>query len=71
MNAALDANNIERLVVVLRHPIFDLGTVDTKLAREYMTSLKTFRTGHSGTFMDIQWDLITQTLQGNNYNNSL
>ena len=66
LNAAIDANNIEKLVVVLRHPVFNLGTVDNKIAREYMVYLKKFRTEHSGTFVGIQWNLVTQTLQGNN-----
>ena len=66
MNAALDANSIEKLLVVLRHPIFNLGTIDNALAIQYMASLKTFRTEHSGTFEGMQWNLITQTLQGNN-----
>ena len=64
MNAALDANDVERLLVVLRHPIFYLGTVDIDMARQYMISLKTFRTEHSGTFMDVQWTSITDIFQG-------
>ena len=65
MNAALDANDVERLLVVLRHPTFDLGTVDIDIARQYMISLKTFRTEHSGTFVDVQWSSIIDTVQGN------
>ena len=64
INAALDANDVERLLVVLRHPTCHLGTVDTKMATQYMASLKKFRTENSGTFMDIQWSSITHTLQG-------
>ena len=66
IDAALDANDIQRLLVVLRNPALNLGTVNPDMAREYMTSLKTFRTEHSGTFIGIQWSLITQILQGNN-----
>ena len=65
INAALDANDIQRLQAVLRNPAFNLGTVDSKTAREYMVTLKTFRTQHSGSFVGIQWSIVTQTLQGN------
>ena len=65
LNAAIDANNIENLVVILRDPVFNLGTVDNKIAREYMAYLKKFKTEHSGTSAGIQWSLLTQTLQGN------
>ena len=65
INAALDADDIQRLQVVLGNSAFNLGTVDIKTAREYMVTLKTFRTQHSGSFLDIQWSIVTQTLQGN------
>ena len=65
IDAALDANNIQRLQVLLRNPTFHLGTVDSKTAREYMITLKTFRTQHSGSFVGIQWSSVTKTLQGN------
>ena len=71
MNAALDANDVERLLAVLRHPTFGLGTVDIDMARQYMISLKTFRTEHSGKLVGIQWNLITKCIQGNNIINML
>ena len=64
---ALDTNNVQRLLVALRHPTFDIGTVDLKIARQYMESLKTFRTKHSGTLDFLQWWFIKQTVKGNTY----
>ena len=65
IDAALDANDIQRLQVILRNPAFNLGTVDTQMAIVFMTDLNTFRTEHSGKFVDIQWSLITKYIQGN------
>ena len=67
IKVALDTNNIQRLLLVLRHPTFNLGHVDYTIARQYMESLKTFRREHSGTFEGIQWSVITHTIQGNYY----
>ena len=72
MNAALDgAGDVERLIVILSNPEFNLGTVSYKMAREYMESLKIFRTENSGTFEGMQWSILTQTLQGNNSKKAL